>query len=233
MGYLLSLVLSLVLLASAHADPTKVAVDVELVLAADVSGSMDVEERQAQVDGYTSAFRDEALIAELLNGPRGRIAVTYVEWSEEQRVIVPWTLISNVGDAKRFAAAIARAPVYRDHHRTNLTDALKFSEAALRHNEFAGTRLIIDVSGDGANNIDPPPDQTRDAIVREGITINGLSLEILPDEKEDWKIGPTTSYYAAHVIGGPGALLLTAHGMEAFEETLRRKLSLEVIAHSE
>ena len=233
MGYLLSLVLSLVLLVSAHADPTKVAVDVELVLAADVSSSMDVEERQAQVDGYASAFRDEALIADLLGGPRGRIAVTYVEWSEEQRVMVPWTLIANVGDAQRFAAAIARAPVYRDPHGTNLTGALRFSEAALRLNQFAGTRLVIDVSGDGENNIDPPPDQTRDAIVREGITINGLSLEILPDKKKDWRIGLTTSYYAAHVIGGPGALLLTAHGMEAFEETLKRKLSYEVIAHSE
>ena len=148
-------------------------------------------------------------------------------------MVVPWTLVANVGDAQRFAAAIARAPVYRDPRGTNITGALRFSHAALRRNQFAGTRLVIDVSGDGENNIDPPPDGARDVIVQEGITINGLSLEILPDKKKDWRFGPTSSYYAAHVIGGPGAFVLSAHGSEAFEETLKRKLSREVVALAE
>src|SRR6478752_1512283 len=99
MGMLRSLMLPLALLAVAKADSAGVAVDVELVLAADVSCSMDIEERKAQVDGYANAFRDEALIADLLSGPLGRIAVTYVEWSEEQRVIVPWTQIASAMDA--------------------------------------------------------------------------------------------------------------------------------------
>jgi hypothetical protein len=232
-GYLRSLVLSVILLASAHADPTRVAVDVELVLAADVSSSMDIEERQAQVDGYASAFRDEVLTSSLLSGPIGRVAVTYVEWSEDQRIVVPWTLIATVDDAKRFAAAIARTPVYHDSHGTNITGALRFSEAALRRNRFDGSRLVIDVSGDGENNFDPSPDSVRDAIAQDGITINGLSLEILPDKTKDWRNGPTTTYYAAHVIGGPGAFLLSAHGMEAFGETLKRKLAHEVVAHAD
>jgi hypothetical protein len=154
---------------------------------------MDVEERKAQVDGYANAFRDEALIADLLSGPLGRIAVTYVEWSEEQRVIVPWTEIASAADARRFADAVARTPIYRDPHGTNITGALRFSEALLRDNRFAGTHLVIDVSGDGENNIDPPPDAVRDMLVKQDITINGLSLEILPDEKKDWRLGPTTS----------------------------------------
>jgi hypothetical protein len=229
MGHLRSLVLPLVLLASDHADPTRVAVDVELVLAADTSSSMDVEERQAQVDGYANAFRDGALIANLLSGPTGRIAVTYVEWSEEQRVIVPWTLISNVHDAERLAAAIAHTPVYHDSHGTNITGALKFSAAALRLNQFAGRRLVIDISGDGENNFQLPPDPVRDAIAREGITINGLSLEIREDKKKDWRNEPTASYYAAHVIGGPGAFLVSAYGMEDFEGALKRKLAQEMV----
>jgi hypothetical protein len=230
MSHLRSLVLPLVLLAGDHADPTRAAVDVELVLAADTSSSMDVEERQAQVDGYANAFRDGALIANLLSGPTGRIAVTYVEWSEEQRVIVPWTLISNVRDAERFAAAIAHAPVYHDPHGTNITGALKFSAETLRLNQFAGRRLVIDISGDGENNSQLPPDPVRDAIVREGMTINGLSLEIREDKKKDWRNEPTASYYAAHVIGGPGAFLVSAYGMGDFEGALKRKLFLEMVA---
>jgi hypothetical protein len=233
MGHLQSLGLSLVLLASDHADLTKVAVDVELVLAADTSSSMDVEERQAQVDGYANAFRDGALIANLLSGPTGRIAVIYVEWSEEQRVVVPWTLIGNVNDAERFAAAIANVRVYQDHHGTNITGALKFSAAELHLNQFAGSRLVIDISGDGENNSELPPDPIRDAIVREGITINGLSLEIREDEKKDWRHEPTASYYSAHVIGGPGAFLVSAYGMGDFERALKRKLALEVVARSD
>jgi hypothetical protein len=233
MVHLQSLVLPLVLLASDHADSTKVAVDVELVLAADTSSSMDVEERQAQVDGYANAFRDGALIAKLLSGPTGRIAVTYVEWSEEQRVIVPWTLISNVREAERFAAAIADAPVYHDLHGTNITGALKFSAAALRLNQFDGRRSVIDISGDGENNFRLPPDPVRDAIVQEGITINGLSLELREDKKKDWRNEPTASYYAAHVIGGPGAFLVSAYGMGDFEEALKRKLVLEMLAGSD
>jgi len=233
MGHLQFLVLPLVLLASDDADSTKVAVDVELVLAADTSSSMDVEERQAQVDGYSNAFRDEALIANLLSGPTGRIAVTYVEWSEEQRVVVPWKLISDVHDAELFAAAIAHALVYHDPHGTNITGALKFSAAALRLNQFAGRRLVIDISGDGENNFQLPPDPVRDAIVREGITINGLSLEIREDKKKDWRNEPTASYYTAHVIGGPGAFLISAHGMEDFEGALKRKLVLEMVVRSD
>jgi hypothetical protein len=233
MGHLQSLVLPLVLLASDNADPTKVAVDVELVLAADTSSSMDVEERQAQVEGYANAFGDEELIANLLSGPIGRIAVTYVEWSDEQRVIVPWTLISNVQDAERFAAAIAHALVYHDPHGTNITGALKFSAAALRLNQFAGSRLVIDISGDGENNSDLPPDPVRDAIVREGITINGLSLEIREDKRKDWRNEPTASYYAAHVIGGPRAFLVSAYGMGAFEGALKRKLVQEMVVRSD
>jgi hypothetical protein len=92
----------------------------------------------------------------------------------------------------------------------------------------AFTRLIIPRRrrGDGIPAV-------PGAVACSGITINGLSLEILPDKKKDWRVGPTTSYYAAHVIGGPGALLLTAHGMEAFEETLKRKLSYELVARKE
>ena len=219
----------------------RVAVDVELVLAADTSKSMVDNERRDQVDGYAQAFRDPEVIAGITSGRTGRIAVTYVEWSEEQRVIVPWTLIDDAGSAERFAAALARAPIYQHHDGTNIGGALGFCARALRENEFDGARLVIDISGDGQDNSDSPPDRVRDEIGSQGITINGLPLDIEESvdpyftksaeaKRLDQRSGPIDAYYRDHVIGGRDSFFLVAKSMNDFGRMLRLKLMREIAA---
>jgi Mg-chelatase subunit ChlD len=228
MGFGRSLALSLVLLASQQPEPTEIPVDLELVLAADASGSMDVEERRLQVEGYAQAFRDPKVIAGICGGRTGRIAVTYVEWSDEQQAIVPWTLIDSAASAETFAAAVARAPIYQHYGGTNITGALQFGAASMRSNAFNGMRLIIDISGDGENNSWYPPDPVRDALVKQGITINGLPLNILDEKRKNRRKQVADAYYAAHVIGGEGSFLLLADKMSDFKKTIRLKLLREI-----
>ena len=219
----------------------RVAVDIELVLAADTSNSMDEEERRAQVDGYARAFRDGDVIARILGGPYGRIAVTYVEWAETQRVIVPWTLIQDPASAADFAFAVSRTLIYQRHEGTDISGALSFGAKLIQDNEFDGVRLVIDISGDGENNSAIAPDLVRDLIVRRGVTINGLPLNLVEGpqgyfekseeaksfEKPSESIG---AYYRDHVIGGPGAFFLVANGMADFERMIKRKLVQEIAA---
>ena len=219
----------------------RIAVDLELVLAADTSQSMDEEERRVQVDGYARAFRDRDVVASILGGPYGKIAVTYVEWSDEQRTIVPWTLIRDAASADAFASAVANAPIYQHLDGTNISGALVFGARSMRDNAFDGARRVIDISGDGENNSDTPPDGTRDAIVSEDTTINGLPLNIAegPDsyfEKSaeakllDQRAASIEAYYRDHVIGGPGAFLLVANSMRDFGRMIRLKLLREIAA---
>jgi hypothetical protein len=213
----------------------QIAVDVEVVLAADASSSMDATERRQQTDGYAKAFRDRELVRSLLSGPLHLIAVTYVEWNDEAFVMVPWTLIGSPQDAERFADAIARVPAYCGMGGTNITGALARSSGLLASNRYRGSRLLIDISGDGPNNSAIAPDRVRDEIIARGITINGLVLD-LPDESPVTAVALTNSatpvsledYYARHVVGGDGAIVVTAHGMDDFDRALRFKLVREI-----
>ena len=152
-------------------------VDVALVLAADVSGSMTVGELQNQRDGLASAFRDPALLRVIQAGPLGRVAVSYVEWAgpTEQWVVVPWFVVSTAQDALVLAERIAKVP-YIHGWDTSVSAALLFASQQFDRSGIVADRKVIDISGDGPNNAGPPVDFVRDLVVAAGITINGLPM---------------------------------------------------------
>jgi hypothetical protein len=206
------------------------AVDLELVLAVDVSRSMDFGEMQVQRDGYVAAFRDPEVIKSIESGAIGRIAVTYVEWASSayQVVVVPWRVIGNGDEAEVFAGLLEAAPIGRERG-TSISGGLLFSARQLGINQEAGTRRVIDISGDGANNTGAPVAPMRDQLVDQGITINGLPILIRPTELYGSQDNAQLdTYYEDCVIGGPGAFMITVDDVSRFEAAIRRKLVLEI-----
>ncbi|MEC9369423.1 MAG: DUF1194 domain-containing protein, partial [Pseudomonadota bacterium] len=160
-----------------HSATRETEVDLELVLAVDVSLSMDVGEQILQREGYAAAFRHPDVLSAITGGRTGRIAVTYVEWSGKylQWIAVPWTLIDGSQSAVDFAERIVKAwHIRRDY--TSISDALLFASGLFTTNDFRGDRQVIDISGDGPNNKGLPVEAARDAVVASGITINGLPI---------------------------------------------------------
>lgn len=228
-GRIAGLVLVLMLLAvgMARADEP---VDLELVLAIDVSGSVDPEEARLQRDGYVGALTNPRVQAAIHGGPYGRIAVAYVEWAGDgfQRIVVPWTLLSDPASVEAFASSVAESPISSAQW-TSISAAIDFCARLFDGNGYEGTRRVIDVSGDGVNNRGRPVEWARDQAVAAGITINGLP--ILNDRPNPWGGSPTLDldgYYRDHVIGGPGAFLVPAVSFEAFADAILAKLLLEV-----
>lgn len=208
----------------------QVDVDLELVLAVDISRSMDLDEQQLQRDGYVAALVHPEVVQAIQSGPSGRIAVTYVEWAGpfRQSVVVPWTLISGIVDAEAFATALAAAPLSRERG-TSISEGLAFSAGLFPATGARGTRRAIDVSGDGPNNMGPAVAPTRDRIVAEGITINGLPIMLKPAfSYGPYNIPNLDVYYEDCVIGGPGAFMITVDDMSRFAVAVRRKLVLEI-----
>jgi hypothetical protein len=206
-------------------------VDVELVLAADTSVSMDEEERLIQVRSYAQAFRDANVHAAIQAGPRSRIAVTYVEWSGEtiQRVIVPWMLIDSSLSATQFADRIAASPIAPDYNATALGNAIQFATGLFERNIYEGERKVIDVSGDGRSNAGLPVAVARDAAIEAGATINGLPLLVhVEPDGIDRKGDTLADYYWHDVIGGPGAFQIVVRDIADLEQSLRRKLIREI-----
>ena len=154
-------------------------VDIELVLAVDVSASMDPDELKLQRQGYIAAFRSPELIEEIRSLPLGRIAVAYVEWGDQdtQDIVVPWTLVKDAGGAEQVAAELEAAPLGHAFG-TSIAGALTFANAMFQNNGFAGQRRTIDISGDGPNTVGTPVTPTRDAVLAHGVTINGLPIMI-------------------------------------------------------
>ncbi|MDQ2102619.1 DUF1194 domain-containing protein [Azospirillum isscasi] len=205
-------------------------VDLELVLAVDVSGSVDAEEGRLQREGYVAALTDPKIQAAIRGGPYGRIAMTYVEWAGDgfQRVTVPWTLLGDRNSVESFASSIAESP-YLTAQWTSISAAIDFSARLFDDNGFEGTRRVIDVSGDGVNNRGRPVQWARDEAVAAGITINGLP--ILNDRPNPWGGAAPVDldgYYQDHVIGGPGAFLVPAISFDAFADAILSKLLLEI-----
>jgi hypothetical protein len=205
-------------------------VDVELVLAVDVSLSMSPEELLIQRDGYASALTDPIVINAILDGVHGRIAVTYVEWAGEatQHVVVPWTMIASAADAQNFVARMTAVPP-QSARRTSISAAIAFAAAQFGENGFRGAKRVIDVSGDGPNNQGPPVLAARDRIVEDGITINGLPLMTHGGVMATaYDIHNLDAYYQKCVIGGPGAFMVPVNDWPQFPEAVRRKLMLEL-----
>ena len=200
-------------------------VDVELVVAVDMSGSMDVEEKALQRAGYVAAFRSPELQQAIAEGAYRRIAVAYLEWagSSSQVVVVDWTLIDGPESAEAFADTLEAQPLSRIRG-TSISGAIDYAAAMFDDNGFEGWRRVIDVSGDGPNNRGRAVTEARDAALERGVAINGLPIMLRPSRAS----GALDAYYAACVVGGPGAFVLPVRAREEFAEAIRRKLVLEV-----
>lgn len=197
----------------------QVAVELELILAVDASGSVSPAEFDLQVRGLASAFRDPEVIAAIRSA--GGIAVALMQWSSpgQQVLAVDWSVVSDAASAESVAQRIiAAGRVILGE--TAIDGALRFAMAELSANAFSATRSIIDVSGDGATNWGRNPDDARDLAIAAGITINGLAVA---NEQSD--LG---RYYREHVIGGPGAFVITAADYGDFARAMRIKLIEEI-----
>jgi hypothetical protein len=213
----------------ADTGPDAIPVDVELIIAVDVSYSMDPDEQALQRQGYVRALRSKEFVTALHEGVNGKIALTYVEWAgpSDQKVLVPWRLIDGPEAADAVAAEIAQAP-YRRASRTSISGALMFARPLFDRSGYRGLRRVIDVSGDGANNAGAPVAPTRDAVVADRITINGLPIMLKRPTPGTMDIENLDIYYEDCVIGGPGAFVVPIHEREQFIDATRTKLILEV-----
>jgi hypothetical protein len=213
---------------TAPADAADTPVDLELILAVDVSRSMDPDEQQLQRDGYIAALTHPDVIAAVQSGARHRIALTYVEWAgpEIQRTVVDWREIDGAEAADAFAAALAQAPL-EGYRGTAIADGLVFAATRFDGNGYAATRRVIDISGDGPNNMGMPVELAREAVVRKGVTINGLPI-MVKQPGAFAAIADLDVYYQDCVIGGAGAFLIVVRSPDQFAEAIRRKLVLEI-----
>jgi len=191
-------------------SPTAVAVDVELVLAVDVSYSMDPDEQALQREGYIAGITSREFMQALRNGQHGKVAATYFEWAGpyDQKIVVPWRLIDGPEAADAFANEIARAP-YRRASRTSISGALNFAKPL-----FDGSGSFVTIA--------------RDDVLAAGITINGLPIMLKRPNSFTMDIENLDIYYEDCVIGGPGAFVVPIREREQFKEATRTKLVLEI-----
>ena len=215
---------------SAGATP----VDVELVLAVDISYSMDPDELALQREGYQQALTSPEFLAALKGGMHGRIAVTYFEWagSSEQRLVMPWRVLDGEASAQAIAEEIGQAPLRRAF-RTSISGALRFALPLFENNGYSGLRKVIDVSGDGTNNQGPLVTVLRDEVVAKGITINGLPIMLKRPNAATMDIAELDIYYEDCVIGGPGAFVVPLRERNKFVDAIRTKLVLEIASHTD
>ena len=204
-------------------------VDVELVIAVDVSLSMDTDEQRLQREGYVAAFRDPELQQAIASGGYGRIAVVYMEWAgpSSQSVVIPWTIIDGPAAARAFADRLAAQPISRQRL-TSIGAALQFARTLLAESGFAGTRRVVDISGDGPNNSGPPAPAARDALVADGVVVNGLPIMLKSASPTFFDLSDLDRYYAACVIGGAGSFMVPVKDIAELKSAIRRKLLLEI-----
>lgn len=203
--------------------------DVLLVLAVDISYSMDPDEQALQREGYATALVSHEFLDALKLGPNGRIAIAYVEWAgeREQQLIIPWTVVDGTESAKALSEKILSVPLRRAY-RTSISGAIRFSAALFEASGYKALRHVIDVSGDGVNNQGPPVTQARDAAVRQGITINGLPLVLKRGSNSALDIPDLDIYYEDCVIGGAGAFVIPVRTRDEMLRAIKTKMVLEV-----
>ena len=215
---------------SASPASAKTAVDLELALAVDVSGSIDEEEANLQRAGYIAAFRNPRVIEAIGHGILGRIAVAYYEWAGDghNKMIAGWTVIHDRASAVAFAERL-REPAPETARRTAIGQAIAFAIPLFDDNDVDGTRRVIDVSGDGPNNWGRPATVSRDFAVAAGITVNGLAIVNDRPSRWGWPAMPNLDlYYRDCVIGGPGSFLVVANTFAAFSAAVLKKLIMEI-----
>jgi hypothetical protein len=213
-------------LADKETAPT---VDVELVLAVDVSYSMDMDELAIQREGYAQAIVSKEFLQALKSGPNGKISVTYFEWaaSSDQKIIIPWRVIDGPETADAVASEIMKTPIRRAS-RTSISGAINFAMPLFEENPYRGLRRVIDISGDGPNNNGSPVTAARDAALEKGVVINGLPIMVKEPSYSTMDIDNLDFYYEDCVIGGPGSFVVTIKDRDKFKEAIRTKLLLEV-----
>ena len=209
-------------------------VDLLLVLAADVSGSMDESKFDRQRSGYAAAFSNARVIEAIRGGPGGRIAVAFIEWSGtlQQKIVIDWTVISNDETAHQFGDHILEAPRAFARNSTSISAGIDFAMTQLDRAPYETRRRVIDVSGDGDNNSGRDVTAARDEAIAKGTTINGLV--ILTEPPTPWNLlhtnplGGLANYYRNNVIGGPGAFVMAAENSNSFGDVIVKKLIAEI-----
>lgn len=209
-------------LAASRADAQSEAVDLQLVLAVDTSGSVNEVRFELQKEGYVAAFRNPRVIAAITSGPAKAIAVMMTQWTgpEFQLRVTPWMRISDVASAQAFADAVAEVPRQLFGGGTSISGAIDFAASLFPDSPFQASRRVIDVSGDGSNNRGRPVRMARDEAVDAGININGLPILSLEPSLD--------RYYEDNVIGGPGSFMIAAKSYETFGDAIVRKLIAEI-----
>jgi hypothetical protein len=204
-------------------------VDIELVIAVDVSYSMDLDELAVQREGYAQAIVSKDFLQAMKTGPNSKIAVTYFEWSasSDQKIIIPWRVIDGPESADAVANEIMKTPVRRGS-RTSISGAIDFAMPLFDKNPYKGLRRVIDISGDGPNNNGAPVVGAREEALSKGIVINGLPIMVKEPSYSTMDIDNLDWYYEDCVIGGPGSFVVSIKDREQFKEAIRTKLILEV-----
>jgi len=204
-------------------------VDVELILATDISYSMDMDELAVQREGYADAIVSKEFLQALKAGPTGKIAITYFEWaaSSDQKIIIPWRVIDGPESAGAVADEIRKTPIRRAS-RTSISGAIYFAMPLFEENQYKGLRRVIDISGDGPNNNGAPVVPARDEALSKGIVINGLPIMVKEPSYSTMDIDNLDWYYEDCVIGGPGSFVVPIKDREKFKEAIRTKLLQEV-----
>jgi hypothetical protein len=204
-------------------------VDLELVLATDVSYSVDDHEAQLQRQGIADAFRSDGIVKAIEAGSLGRIAVTYLDFAEASttHVLVGWRIIRDKQSADAFASELMKVP--RTHGlMTSISEGIELATRLIQASTLEATQMTIDVSGDGPNNEGPLVVPARDAALSKGITINGLPIVTEADKFDPYYLPDLDDFYRGCVIGGPRSFMQVAHGFEDFARAVRRKLVLEI-----
>lgn len=197
-------------------------VDVAIVLAVDVSYSVNIHEYRLQMRGLANAFQQDAIHNAITRGPHGRIAVAVMQWSDEahQLLNIPWTIIDGAASAQAYAETLYNEPRKLAEGGTSISAAIAFGALALENAPVVATRRVIDVSADGRNNRGPAVEPVRDRVAASGITINGLAI------LNEW---PTLNdYFERTVIGGPYHFVVIANDYDAYAEAIYRKLLKEI-----
>jgi hypothetical protein len=224
-----ALCLAFAALAPAAARDGATEVDVELVLAVDISYSMDLEEQRLQREGYIKALTSPEVLQAIRNGPNGKIAVVYFEWagSNTQRTVVPWQVIDGPETADAFVAKLAAAPISR-WYRTSISGAILYGQELFEGNGYHAPRRVLDISGDGPNNHGILVEDARNRALKAGIVINGLPIMINNTRRSAFDMDDLDEYYEDCVIGGPGSFMIKITERDQFVPATRHKILREV-----
>ena len=208
-------------------------VDLLLVLASDVSRSVDARKFQLQREGYAAALSNPRVVEAIRSGPHGRIAICFVEWSgaSSLKLVIDWTLVGDAASARKIGDQMLELPrSFAD--RTSISAGIEYSMAQLESAPFRSARRTIDVAGDGTNNSGRDVTQVRDEVLAKGVTINGLV--ILSESPLPWNPehtnppGGLAEYYRNNVIGGPGGFVMVAENHNSFGQAIVKKMIAEI-----